>query len=328
MKKISKLAIGLVIALVGLIRCQTAQSQNIPDEYQKVLKTLNRQGDYKDGVLKVGIPRNDLQVQVDGVATPTSFGFGGWVAMTAAPGGMNVLMGDLVLLEDEVNPVMSALLDHGLEVTALHNHFFFEEPRVFYMHVMGHGTPMDLAEKVKPGLDLIGHLPHPHLQPVPDPPASLVPGKLDSEKIAKTVGRAGEQLGQVYKITVGRDELKVKDMGATINSRMGLNSWAAFVGNDQKAAIAGDIAMRENEVAPVLRALRSHGLEVVAIHQHMTDSHPIIIFLHYWGKGPAAQLAEGFKATIDLLGKKTDGMGETSALSRVPNEFELGGRLN
>src|SRR5213593_3513536 len=133
-----------------------AGAQDIPAEYQQVLTALGKQGDYKTNVLKVNIPRNDVSVTVANVKTPTPFGFGGWVAMTKGTGGMDVMMGDLVLTQDEVNPVMSALLDNGLDVTALHNHFFFDEPRIYYMHVHGHGRSMDLARKVKPALDLIG----------------------------------------------------------------------------------------------------------------------------------------------------------------------------
>src|SRR5678810_80477 len=132
-----------------------AWAQDVPADYQQVLSTLGKQGDYKANVLKVNIPRNDLSVTVANVKTPTPFGFGGWVALTKGTGGMDVMMGDLVLTEDEVNPVMSALLDNGLEVTALHNHFFWEQPRIFYMHVHGQGTPADLATRVKPALDII-----------------------------------------------------------------------------------------------------------------------------------------------------------------------------
>src|SRR6266852_4607592 len=134
-----------------------ANAQEVPADYQEVMKVLGKQGDFKDKVLKVNIPRNDLKVTVDGVATPTPFGFGGWLALTKGDAGKDVMMGDLVLLEEEVNPVMSALLDNGLEVTALHNHFFFESPRMFYMHVHGHGTAADLVKMAKPAVDLIGH---------------------------------------------------------------------------------------------------------------------------------------------------------------------------
>src|SRR5438552_17870421 len=128
----------------------------VPADYQSVLTSLGKQGDFKDNVLKVNIPRNDLHVVIDGVATPTPFGFGGWIALTKGTGGMDVMMGDLVLTEDEVNPVMSALLTNGLDVTALHNHFFFDTPRFYYMHVHGHGSASDLASKVKPAIALIG----------------------------------------------------------------------------------------------------------------------------------------------------------------------------
>src|SRR6266487_2012521 len=151
----SRFAVSLVVVLAGVPL--TALAQDVPAEYQQVLTTLGKQGDFKDKVLKVNIPRNDVKVTIAGVATPTPFGFGGWVAMTKGDGGHDVLMGDLVLTQEEVNPVMSALLDHGIEVTALHNHFFWDEPRVFYMHVHGHGQAADLANEIKPALDLIGH---------------------------------------------------------------------------------------------------------------------------------------------------------------------------
>jgi len=295
-------AAKLLVAGIMII-APAAYAQEMPTDYAQVLKTLGKQGDFKANVLKVNIPRSDLKVTVDGVATPTPFGFGGWLAMTKGDHG-DVMMGDLVLTQDEVNPVMSALLENGLEVTALHNHFFFEEPRIFYMHVMGHGTPADLAKKAKPALDLMGHVPQAHAATSSAASDSSVQaGKIDTAKIAQITGHEGEQNGPVYKITVGRDELKLKDMGAVINARMGLNTWAAFFGTDDKAVIAGDVAMLENEVQPVLKALRTHGLDVVAIHHHMTGTRPVIIFLHYWGKGPAQQLATGFRAALDQLGK-------------------------
>jgi hypothetical protein len=183
--------------------------------------------------------------------------------MTKGEGGHEVMMGDLVLLEDEVNPVMSALLSNGLEVSALHNHFFFESPRMFYMHIHGHGMAADLAMKAKPALDLIGKGSPAHQSTVTGGHGSVTAGPMDTAKIAKIVGVEGEQNGQVYKITIGRDDLQLKEMGATINARMGLNTWAAFYGSDSNAEIAGDVAMLAGEVTPVLKALRDHGLNVV-----------------------------------------------------------------
>ena len=271
----------------------------MPADYQQVMTVLGKTGDFKDNVLKVNIPRNDVTVTVAGVATPTPFGFGGWIAMTKGDGGHEVLMGDLVLLQDEVNPVMTALLDNGLDVTALHNHFFWDEPRMFYMHVHGHGAAADLARKLKPAIDLIGKASGPR----PAATAGTSAAALNTKKLADIVGTQGEQNGPVYKFTLGRTDLKVMEMGATINARMGLNTWAAFTGSDEKAAVAGDIAMLESEVTPVLAALRKNGLDVVAIHHHMTNDRPMIVFLHYWGTGPADKLAASFKAAVNELGK-------------------------
>src|SRR6266700_766332 len=239
---------GIFSLLVLAFAATPLPAQELPKDYQEVLSYLGRTGDFKAKVLKVNVPRNDLHVTISGHSTPTPFGFGGWVAMTKGDGGTEVLMGDLVLTQEEVNPVMSALLDHGIEVTALHNHFFFEEPRLYFMHVHGHGEAMNLARAIKPELDL-------------------------------------------------------KEHGALINARMGLNSWAAFAGDESDAQIAGDIAMRESEVNAVLKALRSHKLNVVAIHHHMLATQPAVIFLHYWGRGNPEELAGGFRAALDVLGK-------------------------
>jgi hypothetical protein len=279
-----------------------APGQEMPSDYQQVLKIVGKGGDYKSNVLKVNIPRNDLHMKIAGYPVPTPFGFGGWFAMTKGDSGEDVVMGDLVLAEGEVNQVMSALLEHGIEVTALHNHFFWDDPRVFFMHLHGHGKAVDLANQLKPALDLIGLAKEGEENAAPKP-ATKQSTTLDTEQIAKIVGHSGDQTGPVYKITLGRDDLNIKDMGATINARMGLNTWAAFVGTNNDAAVAGDIAMLENEVTPVLKALRSNGLDVVAIHHHMIDTNPTIIFLHYWGRGPAEKLATGFKAAVDELGK-------------------------
>jgi Domain of Unknown Function (DUF1259) len=292
------------MAIASLVLTSSVSfAQSMPAEYDGVLKALGKQGDFKANVLKVNIPRNDLKVTIDGTATPTPFGFGGWLAMTKGTGGNDVMMGDLVLLEDEVNPVMSALLENGLEVTALHNHFFFESPRIFYMHVHGHGKAADLARMAKPAVDLIGRGSPQHTSSVSGGTGNISAGQINTAEIASIVGHEGEQSGPVYKITVGRDDLNVTEMGATINARMGLSTWAAFFGSDANAEIAGDIAMLAQEINPVLKALRANRLNVVAIHNHMTSGQPSVYFLHYWGTGPAEKLANGFKAALNELGK-------------------------
>jgi hypothetical protein len=292
------LRLGIIFTFVVLVpMAAPLPAQELPKEYQEVLTHLGRTGDFKASVLKVNIPRNDLHVTIAGQPTPTPFGFGGWVAMTKGDGGAEVLMGDLVLTQDEVNPVLSALLDHGIEVTALHNHFFFDEPRVYFMHVHAHGDAMSLAKAIKPALDLIP-------RPPASPPAAAPAGPaFNIVALDKIVGQKGEALGPVYKFTLGRDDLNLKEHSASINARMGLNSWAAFAGNESDAQIAGDIAMRESEVNPVLKALRAHKLNIVAIHHHMLGTQAPVIFLHYWGRGNPEELAVGFRAALDLLGK-------------------------
>ena len=230
-------------------------AQDTPSDYQDVLKSLDRKGDFKDGVLKVNIPRSDLKITVQGVATPTPFGFGGWVAFTKTTDDGEVMMGDLVLLQEEVNPVMSALLDNGIDVTALHNHFFWEDPQVFYMHVHAMGKAADLARRVKPAFDLIGRVKPPAMTPTSTGGAAI-----DTARIAQIVAHAGEQSGAVYKITVGRNDIAMKDHGAAISARMGLNTWAAFYGTQEDAVVAGDIAMLENEL--------DAGLEDAAEERH------------------------------------------------------------
>src|SRR5436190_2267352 len=170
-----------------VLSLQLVSAQDMPADYSGVLKTLGKQGDFKANVLKINIPRSDLKVTIDGISTPTPFGFGGWLAMTKGDHGSEVIMGDLVLLEDEVNPVMSALLDNGLEVTALHNHFFFESPRIFYMHVHGHGTAADLAGKLKPALALIGKNPAPA-----GVAGRALPGAVETARLAWIVGAGGD----------------------------------------------------------------------------------------------------------------------------------------
>jgi hypothetical protein len=293
---------GLTL-LMALAPVRASAAQDPPADYQEVLTALGKTGDFKDGVLKVNIPRNDVHVTIHGREAPTPFGFGGWVALTKGEGGHEVMMGDLVLREDEVNPVMSALLDNGLEVTALHNHFFWDQPRMYYMHVHGMGTAADFAKRVKPAIALIDKTASASNAGSGGAKPAAPPAGLDDAALAKVMGYPGERTGAVYKITIGRPDIQLRDHGALVNARMGLNTWAAFTGTDGDAMVAGDVAMLEAEVTPVLKALRANGIDVVAIHHHRTGVSPSVIFLHYFGTGPAQKLANGVKAAVDLLGK-------------------------
>lgn len=284
----------MVVGLIGV--GSPALAQDMPADYASVLKALGRTGDFKDNVLKVNVPRADVTVAIDGVIAPTPFGFGGWIAMTKGDAGMEVMMGDLVLTEREVNPVMSAVLDAGLEVTALHNHFFFETPRMYYMHVHGMGTAAQLAARIKPALDLIGK----NIGNLVMGDGVPLAGGLATERVAAIIGTPGEQTGPSYKITIGRPDLDVREHGARIDARMGLNTWAAFIGSNTDALVAGDVAMTAAEVTPVLKAMRGAGLQIVAIHHHMLTGQPVY-FLHYFGRGAAEKLAQGVRAALDQL---------------------------
>jgi hypothetical protein len=256
-----------------------------------------------EGVYTTALPRNDLQVTIKGDPVPIPFGFGGWVSVKRTLDGQQaMLMSDTVLLEEEVNPLISVAQSRDLQVTAIHNHFFYESPRIFYMHLHGMGDPVDLARKY--GSAIKNTTLHPSNQPSSLKLTSALgaKGAFDLAALDRTIGYTGKANGPVYKYVVGRDDLRVIAMGAEVTTAIGLNTWAAFAGDSNAAHIAGDVAMLETEVNPVIRALRKHDLEVVAVHQHMLEEQPRIIFLHYYGRGPALTLAEGFRAALDQLG--------------------------
>ena len=250
----------------------------------------------EERVFKVSAPRSDIAVTVDGLKMKPPMGLTSWAAFKKGPGGA-IVMGDLTMLEDEVNPVMSACLDGGLEVTALHNHFFYDAPKVMFMHIGGHGSVEHLAGAVRKALDKIKEV----RAAAPSGPlraAAFAPsGKLDAAAIEAIVGHKGQSAGDVFKITVGR---KASHHGVEVTNNLGMNTWMAFAGSDADARVDGDFAMREGELQGVLKALRSSGIEVVAIHNHMTGEEPRTVFLHFWGRGATRQLAEGLKKALAL----------------------------
>jgi len=246
-------------------------------------------------VFKVNATRTDLNVTVAGVKMTPPMGLTSWAAFQKV-GDQTMVMGDMVVLEDQVNPVMDVALGNGLEVTALHNHFFWDSPKVMFMHIGGMGTQEKLAaavgkvfSKIKETSGGKGEVPHADLDPAQT--------ALDPKKIEDVIGAKGQLSDGVYKVTLGRT---TKMEGHEVGNTMGVNTWAAFVGGDEKAVVDGDFVMFENELQAVLKALRGAGINVVAIHNHMTEEAPRTIFLHYWGVGATEKLARGVKAALDV----------------------------
>jgi hypothetical protein len=253
----------------------------------------------KEGVYKVTFPRNDVKIVVDGWTMPAFMGLGTWAAFTEAKSGAMV-MGDTVLFEDEVNPAMSAALDNGLNVTALHNHFFFDQPKVYFMHIEGEGTVDKLAGAVRKMYDTTKAIRDPSAKPAASfPTAGLGPlpekSSISAGPLNEIFGMQGESKDGMVKFTIGRPATM---HGVAINNTMGVNTWAAFAGSDDNAIVDGDFAVTEDELQPVLRSLLKGKINIVAIHQHMTHEDPRIMFFHYWGRGPAKNLAQAVKGGL------------------------------
>ena len=249
-----------------------------------------------ENVYKISKPRTDIKPSVDRWTLPPFMGITSYAAFMPIVGG-TMVMGDTVLLEDEVNPAMSAALDAGLEVTALHNHFFFDQPRVFFMHIGGMGDTARMARAVKAVYDRIAQV-----RSAQATPASAFPGDIPATSSISAapiedvfVTKAQSSNGMV-KVIVGR---KATMHGVEIGNEMGVNTWAAFAGSDQQAVVDGDFAMLESELQTVLKTLRGEGIQIVAIHQHMTNESPRYVFLHYWGKGKAVDLARAVKRALN-----------------------------
>lgn len=254
-----------------------------------------------DGVVKASFPRTDVPVEVDGNKLSPFMGLTSWVAFTPGKQGIeSMMMGDLVLFEDEVNPAMSTLLAAGVSVTALHNHFFYSKPAVFFMHVEGEGAVATLGGAVKKVMEGNGEIRKKNATPLARSGAALLPAKsaIDAAKLDATFGVKGASKDGMYKATMGR--AATASCGCKIGKPMGVNTWAAFAGTDDDAVVDGDFAVAESELQPVLKALRAGNIDVVAIHSHMTGETPRILFLHYWGRGKSADLAAVVKKALDL----------------------------
>jgi hypothetical protein len=250
----------------------------------------------REGVYRITFPRNDVKVLVDGWTMPPFMGLGTWAAFKESKTGA-IVMGDTVLFEDEVNAAMSAALDNGLGVTALHNHFFFDQPKVFFMHIEGEGTADKLAAAVKKVYDAIKETRTANSQPKNSFGARSLPEKssITAAPLNEIFGLLGESKDGMVKFTIGRP---AKMHGTDIDKDMGVNTWAAFAGSDDNAIVDGDFAVTEDELQPVLKSLLKDKINIVAIHQHLTHEEPRIMFFHYWGRGAAKDLANAIKGGL------------------------------
>ena len=252
----------------------------------------------KENVFKVSMPRADVQVSVDGWTMPPFMGLGPWAAFTPHHGSMVMVMGDMVLFQDEVNPAMSAALNSGLSVTALHNHFFFDEPKVYFMHIEGEGAVEKLATGVRAIFDTVKEIRAKNAQPATVFPGERIPvqSSISAKPLQDIFGIPGQLNNGMFKAVFGRT---TKMNGTTVGNEMGVNTWAAFAGSDDNAVVDGDFAMYESELQTVLRAMRNGGINIVAIHHHMSDEKPKFLFLHYWGRGNAEDLARTLHSAME-----------------------------
>ncbi len=281
--------------LLGIISSAFAADLNTAriDEVTGLKGKMNE----KEGVYKVTFPRNDVKVVVDGWTMPPFMGLGTWAAFTKGAHTEAMVMGDTVLFEDEVNSTMSAALDNGLSVTALHNHFFFDQPKVFFMHIEGEGTVEKLASAVKKVYDTTKAIRGQNAKPAESFSAVGQPSLPEKNSITagplnEIFGMQGESKDGMVKFTIGRP---AKMHGVKIDKDMGVNTWAAFAGTDDNAVVDGDFAVTEDELQPVLKSLLKDKINIVAIHQHMTHEEPRIMFFHYWRRGAAKDLAQALE---------------------------------
>jgi Domain of Unknown Function (DUF1259) len=275
-------------AFAGLLVVRAAFAAG--PEADVIARVTGLEPEVKNGVAKVSAPRSDVAVTVDGVKMQPFQGFTSWAAFTG-DGAKAVVMGDLTLTEDQVSPVMDAALNSGLEVTALHNHFSFDRPRILFMHIAGTGSTEQLATGVRKALDAIKEA-SARAETFGGPPIP-VENTIDAKPLETILGASAQAKDGMAKFVFAK---RTTAHGVDLGAEMGVNTWVAFAGSSQAAVADGDFAMLESELQPVLRALRAARINVVAIHSHMTHEQPRIMFLHFWGKGAAEDLARGIKA--------------------------------
>ncbi|MFL5610916.1 MAG: DUF1259 domain-containing protein [Gemmatimonadaceae bacterium] len=274
-----------------------AQQPSAASTWTAVESAIGRKGAIQPGnVIKFSFPRSDLSVSVAGVRLKPALALGGWVAFKEEGRGQAAAMGDLVLTESEVSPVMRALQAGGVEQTALHNHLLNESPHVMYMHILAHGDAAKIARTIH---DALAQSATPMNPPAPASPAAAAAADLDTLAIARTLGVAGKSNGGVYQVSVPRRET-IREHGMEVPPSMGVATAINFQPTGGgKAAITGDFVLRASEVNPVIRALRNNGIEVTALHSHMLTEEPRLFFMHFWANDDAAKLATGLRAALD-----------------------------
>jgi hypothetical protein len=291
--KLIRVVVAVVILVASAVPSWAIENAGLDTEL--IEKETGLKGTMQEGgVFQVTYPRKDLHPVVAGVHMTPPMGLTAWSSFQKA-GDHTMVMGDIVLTEDQVAPVMDAALNNGLEVTALHNHFFWDSPKIMFMHIGGMGEESKLAAGVG---KVFAKLKETSTKKESIEIVDIDPAKstLDTAKIDSAIGSKGKLTDGVYKVTIGR---KTTMGGVDVGKTMGVNTWAAFAGTDSKAVVDGDFAMLESEVQAVLKALRHAGINIVAIHNHMTNEAPRIIFLHYWGVGPVEELAKSLKSALD-----------------------------
>jgi len=314
------MAMNCRTAACAAILCQIAGAAGLTVAQRETIDRITgAKGAYTaaEDVHRVTFPRTEVKVSVDRWAMHPFMGLTSWAAFTAGVHAESMVMGDLVLFADEVNPVMSAALDNGLDVTALHNHFFYDEPKVMFMHIGGHGSIDQLSGAVRQAIDKMREIRAAAAVPPAQFPGALVPAhsSITAPAIDAILGVKGQVNSGMYKMAVGRKAIM---HGREIDNQMGVNTWAAFAGSDDNAFVDGDFAMLEDEVQGVLKSLRRSGINIVAIHNHMTGEQPRYVFLHYWGKGPASQLARAIRAAMDTQHKPSANNFDSDAPGALP----------
>lgn len=280
------------------ISCPPGSKLNI----QTIEQVTGMKGVEKNGEYKITVPQNDLNIVVDGFKIIPPMGLGSWAAFTPCADSAMV-MGDIIVTETDLAPVQQEVIRQGFAITAIHNHFVRNRPNVMYMHIDGKGNVSDLSNSVKAIFDKVKQL---RGRDPKESKTDSVKNSLSIPMLDSIIGHKGEMSKGVYKYTIGRPDVPLKEHGIPVSSFMGFNTWAAWQGTPERAAVAGDFAMLEHEIEPVIKALVENGIEVVAVHNHMVHEQPRIFFLHYWGVGNAEKLAKGFKAALNETGNSSN----------------------